>query len=213
MPKALSGYVVSVKITVAAIVSTIAAALILLYVYYADTTLKEQLEFSAAVLGGAALVYAGYYAGASLHVSMRESRRDRAFAIIQDLNSIDMAKTRRFIETKFKDRQSVTPADLYDRIMDDLELLGAITVLLGCFEDASIAIQENHADEKILYKSLCFLVPWANRELKDYIAEERNRGKGNDFYCEVQKLAAAWESGRYLSTNKEIEESSRLLKT
>ena len=156
MPKALSGYIVPVRITIAVVVSAVAIALILLYRYNTEATVQEQLEFCAAVLGGAAVVYAGYYAGASLQVSVKQSRKDKAFEILHGFNEVDMAKTRRLVEKKLKDRSSITPDELYQRIMGDDELLGAITVLLGWFEDISIAVQEDHADEKVLYRSLSF---------------------------------------------------------
>lgn len=96
----LRGYVIPIKITVAALVSVVAIGLIGAYVFCTDATPKEQLEFCAAVLGGAAVVYAGYYAGASLQVSVRQARKDNAFNILHGFNEVDMAKTRRLIEKK-----------------------------------------------------------------------------------------------------------------
>lgn len=109
------------------------------------------------------------------------------------------------MKKKLEDRTEISQDDLYNRILGDDELLGAITALLGWFEDISIAVQEHHADEKILYKSLSFLIPWANKNLAGYIEAERDRENGTAFYCEMRKLVDSWEDGRYLSTGEKVE--------
>jgi uncharacterized membrane protein len=169
--------------------------------YYAGA--RNELRFLTALLGGAAMVYAGYYAGARLRINLARDKQHRGSEIIQSLNNIDMASIRVFIEKEINTKE-ISQQDLYDKILNDPEVLSMITVILGFFEYVSIAIQEDYADEVFLYKSLGFLVPWTFYSLNSYIIEERTRLDESALYIELEKLADAWKKKTSLLTGKSL---------
>jgi len=164
---------------------------------------RNELRFLTALLGGAAMVYAGYYAGATLRINLARDKQHRGSEILQSLNNIDMASIRVFIEKEI-DTKEISQQDLYDKILNNREVLSRITVILGFFEYVSIAIQEDYADEVFLYKSLGFLVPWTFYSLNSYIKEERTRLDESALYIELEKLADAWKKKTSLITGKSL---------
>lgn len=197
------GSIATLSVTVTVAVVIVLASVIMVALYFFYPGLREPLTFLAAVAGGAAVIYTGYYAGASVHLAVIQSRKEKAFAILGELNKIDMATIRILIEKELANRSSLSPADLYQKILGDEKLLGAITTLLGLFEDTSIAAQQSYADERVLYLSLCFLVPWAYDGLRDYIKEERTRNDPT-LYIELEKLAEAWKNKRSVRTGESL---------
>lgn len=191
----------SITMTAAAATILAAGAVIVGYLFLPDH--RETIIFISAVIGGASTVYAAYFAALALRLQVRRDKQSRSFAILEGLNAHDSAELRVFIEKEVL-TASLSPQDLYGRIVDDSDCLSIVTAILGLFEDTSIAIQEDYADEKVLYRSLSFLVPWTFDSLRSYILEERRRTDTLDLYNEFQKLSTAWQGGHFLGTGDKI---------
>ena len=171
---------------------------ILLYVLLEEQS-RTFIQFSVLVIGGAAAIYAAFYAGRTLHENIERAAKDRAFDILYQLNNIDMAKIRILILPHVRDKEklSQTSAEAFHgKVLADPDLANGVRVLLGLLEDTSIAIREGHANEEVLYKSLKFLVPWTYSGLKLYIDQERHLTGPNadSLFCELEDLSNAWEN-------------------
>jgi hypothetical protein len=194
---------ISFKFKVTVAICLVLAVILLFTLFIILPDYRNELRFLTALLGGAAMVYAGYYAGARLRINLARDKQHRGSEIIQSLNNIDMASIRVFIEKEINTKE-ISQQDLYDKILNDPEVLSMITVILGFFEYVSIAIQEDYADEVFLYKSLGFLVPWTFYSLNSYIIEERTRLDESALYIELEKLADAWKKKTSLLTGKSL---------
>ena len=187
-----------VRVTIAICLAVIVGALCCLFVTLPNY--RDELRFLTATLGGGAVLYAGYYAGAACKVNIARDRQRSSFEILQCLNDVDMVRIRNFIEQELNGKD-LTAQQVYDRIVSDAELLSRVQLLLGLFEDTSIAVQQRYVDELMLYSSLVFLVPWVFYNLQAYIKEERGR-HGNCIYSELEKLAEAWKGFKSLATGE-----------
>jgi len=124
----LFGISVSLKITMAVILGLV--SLIVIVLYCLVDSARAELTFAVGLLGGAAMIYAAYYAGISLRVAKYEGKQQRSFEILSSLNSIVMGKVRHLIEDEVFTKK-IAPAELYQKILSDLDLLSGITALLG----------------------------------------------------------------------------------
>lgn len=191
----------SITVTVAGLLAIFTIATALLYIFIPDA--REELEFCAAIIGGAAVVYSGFYAGLSLRTSMDLSRKNTSFSILNALNQEDLTTIRILIEKELLvKRDEMSRQEVYDKVVNDANILKAATAILGLYEDSSIAVQEGFADERVLYTALCFQVPWIFNGLKPYIEQEKGLTH-TDLYCETKKLVDKWENKKLLSTGKD----------
>jgi hypothetical protein len=145
------------KVTIALVLILISLVVILLHIFIPSA--REEIAFATAVVGGAALVYAGYYAGVSAKFAREQAKKEHSFRILESLNRLDMAEVELLIENEVS-KKDISPADLYQKIIGDIKLLGSVTTILGIWEDISIGIQFGYFDEDVLFYSLSFLVPW-----------------------------------------------------
>lgn len=189
----------SLKVTLALVVGIVSLIVVLLHIFIPNA--RDEISFATAVIGGAAVVYGGYYAGVSVRVAMQRAKADHSFQMLNALNSIDMAKIRILIENEIY-QKDVPPAEVYDRIVGDNELLSAVTTIFGLWEDVSIGVRLDYLDEDVLFYSLSFLIPWHFENLKQYIYEERKRNSNPHVYIEMEKLADAWKNDKSLLTGK-----------
>ncbi len=192
---------VNIPVTVAVLIVLMATALIVSHILF--PSVREHLKFGATVMAGAAAIYGAYYAGKSLRESLLRGKKKNSFEMLQVLNCIDMAKIRHLIENEISDK-NISPNELYEKILAESDLLAAITTLLGLFEDMSIAIQQDYADEYILFLSLEHLVPWSYDGLIHYINECRRKHNNPRVYRELQKLANEWKENRSIVTRKPL---------
>jgi len=100
--------------------------------------------------------------------------------------------------------QTLSPDQIVKKIEEDPVLDHAVKYVLGHFEDISIAIQEDHAEEKILFRSLHRLVPLYWRELEEYVKRRREQAKDDVLYCEFEALAKKWTADRSIRTNEDL---------
>lgn len=191
-----------IKGTVVTVLFGIGAALCVLFIKY--STIRTELTFVAAIIGGLSIVYSGYYVGLTLRENIRRDKLHRSFEFTQKLNSIDRARIRGFINEQMSHKEHIVPAKFHDAVVSDPELHTAVKALLGLFEDASLAVQHQYVDELVLYKSLAFVVPWASQTFAPFIAEERRDCERQSLFCELDKLADAWKMGKSLLTNEQF---------
>ncbi len=185
------------------IVLSLASGLILA-IYYLWPGGREHLKFSTAVIAGATAIYSAYYVGAALRLKLQRDRKDKSFEILTLLNRPEFVQVRRFIEQQLKNHDQISKSDLYKKIVEDADLLNAVTVTLGIYEDASIAIQCDYVDEDVLEQSLGFTLPWTFKCLRPYIEEDREVCKAQELYSEVEKLVVSWTNGKRLIDGSEF---------
>ncbi len=189
----------SLKVTIALVLILISLAVILLYIFIPSA--RGQIAFATAVVGGAAVVYAGYYAGVSVKLAREQAKKEHSFGMLETLNCLDMAGVRVLIENEVSNKD-ISPTDLYQKIIGDTELLRSIMSVFGFWEDISVGIQFGYLDEEVLFYSLSFLIPWHFDSLKHYIDEERQRINNPHLYIEMGKLADAWKNDKSLLTGE-----------
>lgn len=195
------------KVRVAVLLAILAVVVILCYIFIPKS--RNTLTFITAMVGGAAVLYGGYYAGISVKTATEQARKQESFRVLLSIHSLHLTNLRRFIERKVKNekdknmsKEEISPADLHDKIVDNPELLTAVNATFGLWEDISVGIQFGCLDEDLLFYSLAFIIPWHFKMLEFYIREERIREDAH-IYVEMQKLAEAWGQYKSLLTGEE----------
>src|SRR6059058_5698719 len=93
----------SVRLTVAVLLGIASLAVYAVYLWFPG--LRNHIVFAAALFGGAATVYAAYYAASTLRVHVKRDMQARSFKILASLNEHESAKLRVFIEKEVADRK------------------------------------------------------------------------------------------------------------
>ncbi len=208
---------INVKIRIAIIICLAVVVLFILYLVFPH--FRNELSFVTAVIGGAAVVYSAYYVGVTAKTAAKQlaitaetateqinsiavlRKKEKSLDLIRDVQTHQMVTLRRLIESEV-DTKKEGVDELYHKIRTKSELLGAIGACFGCWEDTSIAIQSDVVDEKILYDSLSFILPYHFRELGFFIEKERDFYSDKTLWVEMEKLAHAWSQGLSLLTGK-----------
>lgn len=213
----LGYWFINVKIRIALIIC--AAVVLLVVLYFIFTGFRNELSFITAVIGGAAIVHSAYYVGITAQTAAKQleitaeiateqrnsiavlTKKHKALDFIRDAQTHEMVTLRRLIEEKV-DTKIEGVDELYDKIRSDIKLLSAIGTCFGFWEDMSIAIQNDAVDEKIIYDSLSFILPYHFRKLGFFIEKERNFYEDDTLYVEMEKLVHAWSQKQSLLTGK-----------
>ena len=91
-------YIGTVRIRISIVILLITAAGLLIFFWcISNENEKSTIEFSLKIIGGAAAIYAAYYAGASLKQSLIRNLFQRSFELIDKLSEVDYVGVRRFI--------------------------------------------------------------------------------------------------------------------
>lgn len=189
----------AVRVNVGIPLSIISLIVILLYIIWPP--IRAQLTFVTAVMGGAAVIYAGYYTGISVRLANKQAEMEHSFKVLSLLNTDFMARIEQLIEDKGTD-PDVAPEKLYKKICEDRSLRIAVSTVLGLWDDISIGIRLRYFDEEVLFYSLSFLVPWHVDNLKHFIRRERERLKDCYVFWEAERLAGAWKENKSLVTGE-----------
>jgi hypothetical protein len=176
---------------VAAVLALLAGALVAVRLMFPE--FRDELVFITLVIAGAVAAYSAYYARSNVQGQLRLNTVRRAFEIIDQTNSVEFTRIRRLLNIEI-DHRKLGPSELYQRIMADFELATRVTVLLGVYEDVSIAIQAGYADEDVLFKSLHFPVTWAWDRFSTFTQELRRTNRDESLYSQLEKLATAWSA-------------------
>src|SRR6185436_2071982 len=149
---------VKLQITVALLLTVASAFVITLHWWTGDGKVPKELEFAIAVIGGAAAVYDGYYAAATLRSTAEQTRIKNSFDFLIELNEQGYFRNRVRIAAELTDD---LPANkVHAKVISNPRLLNAVRTILASFEDLSVAIQAKHVDEKILFYSVRHTVCW-----------------------------------------------------
>lgn len=198
-----TGVLFGVKVTISVFVVMAVIAVFLIAAYYLLPGLRSELTFFSAIIAALGIVYNGYYNAATLRESIDRDKMHRAFEFTKELNEIDRAKIRVFIENNIN-VSSTAPHEIHSKIIEDEYLHSAIKSMLCVFEDASIAVQKGYVDESTLFASLSFLLPRTFEDFKSFIQEERRRFQDERLFSEIERLSNAWSANRSIITGKQI---------
>lgn len=213
---------IRVRIKLAVLLSLISIILIACYVAYKDW--RDQLTFAAAVIGGAAAVYTGYYTAATIRENIAESRartaqakadeartiansREKAhrarvaasFEFLRHANDLGYNKIRTKLLNTISFDGKASAAEIHDKILKNDELREVVFANLGFFEDMAIAIKAEHVDERVLYYAICGTVFSMHTNLGLFIKHEQD-DRGENFYAEFESLANAWRGYKSVVT-------------
>jgi hypothetical protein len=186
----------SLNITVGALIAL--AVVILAVLFVLAPAHKEKIEFFSTLVAGGAGLYVAYYIGITLRTRIQRDKQHRSFEFLQQLNQIDTARIRIFVTRRLTSKE-LSAADVHKMIIENEEIHSQVISLPGLCEDISIGIQSGYAEEKQLYQSLCFLVPYVARTLQPFIEEERRIHNDDRLYEELDRLANSWKAKRALS--------------
>jgi hypothetical protein len=175
--------------------------LFLFTLYLIFPNYRSELTYLSSLMGGAAIIYTAYYAYMTLKLTILHNKQYRSFELLNTIASKDITRVRLFIMEEISD---IKPSELYEKIKGNKELFNDVTVILGLFEDLSVAIQEDFVDELILKKSLNFLVIWFYDNLDQFIEDVRKHFRRKALYCEYEKLRNAWKEDKSLLTGKNL---------
>jgi hypothetical protein len=164
---------------------------------------QKELEFAAAVIGGAAAVYAGYYTAATIKVNTAQSRTAASFDFLRERYQLAYSTIRTKLLKEIKIDGTVSGSDIHRKIVSDSELHLLVTNTLAYFEVLSIAIQSGYAEERVLYYSICGTACLMHKILDHYIQEERKINPS--YYVEFSKLVNAWKAKKSLLTGGEYQ--------
>lgn len=192
-------WALNVNIGVAFCLLAIAIGLYILFISF--SRYREELKFLTTLIGGVTILYTAYYAAMTLRINIARDKQRVSVENCQRFSNISMTELRLFIENEIK---QIAPLELYNRIRNDNELFAKVTVILAFFEDLSISIQEEYADELILKKSLNYISCWIFENLNQYIIDVRKRMNRETLYIEYEKLFNAWRHDKSLLTGKEL---------
>jgi hypothetical protein len=184
------------------VLAAVAAALlgiavaVVINAYREERDFGDTLEFAAALIGGAGIVFGALYAFLFAGEQADQSRRRRALELIDQLNTRDLASLRLDLEDKIEDWKPGTPPDS--------ELEKDAYYFLGLLEDLALAIRIKDADEFVLYQSLSFLVPRAFSSSEKFIIHVRHTHNDLTLLEDFEKLSKCWTEGKSYCSGKEL---------
>lgn len=165
--------------------------------------LRAPLAYSAALVSALTVVLSAYYLVTNSAITIARDKVHRSFEFTKQLNDVNLTRIRTFLDNEL-DHHVLAPSEFYKKVAANPEIASSLKCLLGVFEDASIAVQYDYVDEKTLYASLCFLVPWSAENFRPYISEQRRISGDGILYAELDKLADAWKKKLSLRTGKPL---------
>lgn len=189
----------SINVTVAGLVTICTTAVVVACILLPH--LRNEIAFVAAAVGAGAGIYSAYYLGAALHLRLRRDSLASTFELLKRLDDLQMTRVRVLIENNLVNK-TLSPQEVYERIRTDPDIHSQVVLILGLFEDTSIAIQTGFVDEESVYLSLAWLIPFTYQSLRPYIIEERRLHQANILYCELERLANAWSAKKLLKSGK-----------
>lgn len=184
------------------IISLVAFITVIIYIFL--NQYREEIKFIATVVACSTAIFSAYYVGAALRMKIDRDKQQASFEILSLLNRPEFVEVRSFIEDNVESHEKISENELYTKIRGDKELTNAVTVVLGIFEDASIAIQTEYVDEEVLFLSLNHLVLRTHCGLRGYIEQFRKHTNSTNYYNEFEKLVKAWGDNQRLSDGNKI---------
>lgn len=199
MKKGKIGHILRVNISIPLSIFLIIGVALVVIFYFAAKQYREDVKFLTLLLGGAAAIYSAYYVGAALRLNVERQKQQASFEILSLLNRPEFVEVRYFLENEVSAHETLSDSDLYEKIAQNTKLDNSVTIVLGTFEDASIAIQQDFVSEDMLYLSIADMVKLNHRGLRGYIEQLRKHRGIASYFVEFEQLCNAWEAGRKLS--------------
>jgi len=188
---------ISIGMIVFAIVFGISFGYILLPIY------RQELTFIAYLLGGGGAIYSGIYVGISVNRKVIQDKLQHSYQFLYQTKSVELSRVRTKLEKDF-DPKKLSPEQFFDAVVSDVDIHTTVKVLLGLYEDLSVAVQDGFVYEPTVYKSVCTSLPYMYNTFTPYIQEVRKRREDERVYCEIEKLSNSWSTGKYLNNGKII---------
>ncbi len=192
---------VKLKITVVLLLAVLGGIIFWLFLTY--PYVREPLTYAVGLVSALTVVFSAYHVASNSALTIARDKIHRTFEFTKQLNDVNFVRMKTFLESEL-DHQKMTPAEFYTKVAETPEISSAVKLVLGIFEDASIAVQHDYVDEPSLYASLSFLVPWCARNFHPYITEQRKIANDGSLYAELDKLADAWKKKTSLRTNQPL---------
>jgi hypothetical protein len=197
--KKKAGELLRFNISVPLWLGLLVAALALIVLFLVIPNRREEITFIATVIGGGSAIYSAYYVGAALRLRLQRDRQQASFDILALLNRPEFVEVRGLVDDLVDGHEKCSAVDLYQKIQGDKKLDNSVTTVLGILEDASVAIQQEYADEAILALSIIDIVRRSHTGLHGYIDQLRKVRNVPTYFVELEKLAKAWGEKKKLS--------------
>lgn len=191
---------VNISIAISAVLLIGGAAFVGVFIIFEQH--RELVKFVAAVVGGGTAIYSAYFVGLGLRLKLDQERKERTFKQLAELSREDSVRVRKWLEQKVGNQDSVAQKELYRQVIDDEQLLGAITTLLSVFEDIALAIKHEHLDEEVLHESIAYMVQWHYQHLRFYMDQHRAATGRDTLFSDFEALYRSWREGKRLSDGK-----------
>ena len=163
------------------------------YIFFHWPTQQGILANFAIVLEFFVFAFAAYYARQTLKNNEKRAKLEKAFDLMGRFDHPELLACREMMNGHTQ-RNGVKPIDLAKVIADDStgKSRGQAVVLLGYFEDLSLAITHDYAEEEALYYSLRFAVVRHWGELEHFVMNLRTASSESHIFKEAEVLAKAW---------------------
>jgi uncharacterized membrane protein YjgN (DUF898 family) len=176
--------------------------IIFVFLYFLFPTYREEWKFIAAIIGGLAALYTGYYVAATLRFTYVQERIQRSFEFNQKMQTVDYSKIRIAIH-KVIDRNELTDEQKFEEIEKNEDIKSAVVSMLNTFENISIAITYGYVSEELIYRAFAWIMPHYFYKLKAYVDVSRKRDDKR-IWKDVERLVDHWKEGEFLLDNKPI---------
>lgn len=176
--------------------------------YHRTPELRDTLEFAAAVIGGAGVIFSALYGFAVARDAAAESRRRRSLELIDQMNQRELnhiwATVQRQLPIVNVDH-TINPFEVGAiDVAASQQLLSDAKYLLGLWEDLALSIRARVADEQVLYDSLSFALPASYKNFRPFIEWNRKIANDRTIYEEFETLVDCWEKGISYGTKKRL---------
>ena len=204
MAKKKAGVLGDIRFSVTLTVLLVAVGVGVAALFFWLDQYRTELTFLTALAGGLTVIHRAYYASRTLNDGLERDKMARTFEIAQQVDDIEMVKLRVFVSQQGLGEKKMSPEDVFKIIVGNEDIHALVRRLLGQFEDASLAVRFGFVDELILYRSLGYLVKWAQKTFGPYIEEQRQRSGARTLYNEFEDLAHAWRAKESLVTKRPL---------
>ena len=177
------------KIPVTIFLIIIVSCIVALILYFIFPTFHSDIKFITLLFGGASGIYSAFYIGKTLELNIERDRIAKSFEFIQRLDCEQYNTVRRFLN---HDIVNITSNQLYEKIVENVELDNAIAYVFNNLDDMAIALRAGYLDEDILFDSLSPIVHFWCQKLEPYFIKLREEKNDKTIYSFIQRLYNDW---------------------
>jgi len=174
------------------------------WIYIEIPSIRQELVHATSLIVALSGVYSAFYIGEGLRQKLKGDKIYNTYRFLEELDDMELIKIRTKLEKEF-DHSNTTPADMYEKIVNNEDTHSAVKKLLNLFESISSGVQFGLFDEKVVHRELCGLLPHIVNVFSPYIFGHRQKLGSDVIYHDVEKLAGSWKSNKYLSSGESID--------